>query len=71
MLDQIGTVSDSPAYLDNWNAGQLNDPLQTPEEAERALEAVTREEVIAALQTMKPELFYLLRGHAGEDGAAE
>lgn len=71
MLDQIGTVSDSPAYLDNWYAGQLNDPLQTPEEAERALEAVTREEVIAALQTMKPELFYLLRGHAGEDGAAE
>ncbi len=71
MLDQIGAVSDSPAYLDSWYAGQLYRPLQTPDDAARDAAAVTRADVIAALQTMQPELTYLLDGQSGKDGDAE
>ena len=71
MLDQIGAVSDSPAYLDSWYAGQLYQPLQTPDDAARDAAAVTRADVIAALQTMQPELTYLLDGQSGKDGDAE
>ena len=68
MLDQLGTVSDTPTYLDSWYASQLYPPLQTPADAARAASAVDRADVIAALQTMQPELTYLLDGRSGKDG---
>ena len=65
LLDQLGTVSDSPTFMDRWYAAQ-NEPYQTPEEAAAAAEAVTRADIVADLQTWKPELVYLLKGEKGE-----
>ena len=63
MIDQFGTVSDSPAFLDNWYTEQLRSgEVLTPEQAEARVQAVTAEQVTAAIATVKPELFYLLAG---------
>lgn len=67
MLDQFGSVSDSTGFLDNWYTEQLRTGrIMTPEEAEARVQAVTAQEIAAALSTVKPELFYLLAGPVKE-----
>lgn len=68
MIDQFGTVSDSPAFLDGWYTDQLRaGTVLTPEQAEARVRAVTAAEVTAAIATVKPELYYMLAGTAEKE----
>lgn len=69
MIDQFGTVSDSPALLDSWYTEQLRaGTMLTPAQAEERVRAVTSDQIQAALATIRPEILYVLAGQVQEKG---
>lgn len=57
------SLSDSQGALENFYLGQIAAGVEeTPEELAAALEQVTKERIVAAAQTVKPDTVYFLRG---------
>ena len=57
------SLSDSQGALENFYLGQIAAGAEeTPEELAAALEQVTKERIVAAAQTVKPDMVYFLRG---------
>ena len=57
------SLSDSQGALENFYLGQIASGVQeTPEELAAALEQVTKERIVAAARTVKPDTVYFLRG---------
>ena len=57
------SLSDSQGALENFYLGQIAAGVEeTPEELAAALEQVTKERIMAAAQTVKPDTVYFLRG---------
>ena len=57
------SLSDSQGALENFYLGQIAAEVEeTPEELAAALEQVTKERIVAAAQTVKPDTVYFLRG---------
>ena len=57
------SLSDSQGALENFYLGQIASGVEeTPEELAAALEQVTKERIVAAAQTVKPDTVYFLRG---------
>ena len=57
------SLSDSQGALVNFYLGQIAAGVEeTPEELAAALEQVTKERIVAAAQTVKPDTVYFLRG---------
>ena len=56
------SLSDSQGALENFYLGQIAAGVEeTPEELAAALEQVTKERIVAAAQTVKPDTVYFLR----------
>jgi predicted Zn-dependent peptidase len=63
VVNQYQTLGDLQSTLTSWYLGQsLDDVLTMPEQAADGVKAVTRDQVIAAAHTIRPELVYLLAG---------
>ena len=57
------SLSDSQGALENFYLGQIAAGVEeTPEELAAALDQVTKERIVAAAQTVKPDTVYFLRG---------
>lgn len=57
------SLSDSQGALENFYLGQIASGVEeTPEELAAALEQVTKERIMAAAQTVKPDTVYFLSG---------
>ena len=57
------SLSDAQGALENFYLGQIAAGVEeTPEELAAALEQVTKERIVAAAQTVKPDTVYFLRG---------
>lgn len=57
------SLSDSQGALENFYLGQIASGAgETPEELARELELVTKERIVAAAQTIKPDTVYFLQG---------
>lgn len=57
------SLSDSQGALENFYLGQIASGVQeTPEELAEALEQVTKERIMAAAQSVRPDTVYFLRG---------
>lgn len=57
------SLSDSQGALENFYLGKIAAGVEeTPEELAAALEQVTKERIVAAAQTVKPDTVYFLRG---------
>ncbi len=57
------SLSDSQGALENFYLGQIAAGVEeTPEELAAALEKVTKERIVAAAKTVKPDTVYFLRG---------
>lgn len=57
------SLSDSQSALENFYLGQIASGAgETPEELAAALEQVTKERIVAAAQTIKPDTVYFLQG---------
>ena len=63
VCDSFRSVSDSPAGMDEWLLQQcmLQQP-ELPEQTERKIREVTREQVIAAANALRPGAVFLLAG---------
>ena len=63
MLSSLTSLPDSQGALENFYLGQIAAGVEeTPEELAAALEQVTKERIVAAAQTVKPDTVYFLRG---------
>lgn len=57
------SLSDSQGALENFYLGQIaSGTEETPEELAQALQAVTKERIVAAARTVTPDTVYFLRG---------
>ena len=66
----FGSVGDSQGAQASWYLGQCLLPgVSTPEEASKALAAVTRERVVAAAERVTLESVYLLTQEPGGEGS--
>lgn len=73
MLNGYRSVNDSPSSVINWFfSGLCFDDMRTPEEMAEDISAVTRERIIEALKTFRPDTVYtLLASENTEGGAAD
>ena len=63
MLSSLTSLPDSQGALENYYLGQIaTDAGETPEELTAALREVTKERIMAAAQTVKPDTVYFLSG---------
>lgn len=59
----LKAVYDSPSSIANWFFSQcMDDSIVTPEEEARLIDAVTKEDIVAAANTLVPDTVYVLTG---------
>ena len=70
VCDSFCSVSDSPVGMDEWLLQQCMLPNpEMPEETEQKIRAVTKEQIVAAANSLKPGAVFLLAGTvSGEKG---
>lgn len=73
VCDSFRSVSDSPRGMDEWLLQQgLLPKRELPEETEQKIRAVTREQIVAAANSLRPGAVFLLAGESAEQkGGAE
>jgi len=72
VCDSFRSVSDSPAGMDEWLQQQWLVPQpELPEETERKIRAVGREQIVAAANALRPGAVFLLAGVAAEQKGGE
>ena len=65
-------IEDSPSAMEQYYYGRaLADAEISPEELRRRISRVTREDVVAAAQTVRLDTVYFLRGTLEEKGGEE
>lgn len=73
VCDSFCSVSDSPAGMDEWLLQQcMQQQPELPEQTERRIREVTREQIVAAANALRPGAVFLLAGAAPQKkGGAE
>ena len=65
LISQLAAVHDAPGAIENYyTTGALSGLGMTPEQYRSAVEAVTRQQVIAAAKTLRLHTVYFLKGEA-------
>lgn len=63
LVNQFHTIGDLQSTLADWYLGQsLDSKLTAPDQAAGEIEAVTRDQIVEAAQSVTPDIVYLLAG---------
>lgn len=68
LTDAVGTMEDSLSSIDSWYYRQMLLPdVQSPQEYAQRLQAVTREQVMEASESIQLDTIYVLKGNGQEE----
>jgi len=72
LVNRYREMSDESGYLRSWYANRLlSGRFDSPDDAARAVMAVTKDQVVAAAKGVSADTFYFLHSEAGEEHESE